>query len=218
MAPPPDTINQAYELMRAAFIETLTQNAADALIDGHVRASNLMGIGLNFRLIASRAVSATRDYRETLERFGGSDVTIIGNDGIARRVFKPWLDDAIKADKEQIGAIIDNAIREGKPLREVEQALDEVFAMREHNARLTAYQETKALFNKGTMQRFEEERVQKGIWHHSDPQENPRPEHQDREGKEYELSDPVWNELEFYFCHCWCEPVIVHGEPLGIEG
>ena len=208
MAPPPDTLDRAYEVMKRSYIETLTQQAAESFIAGEVRASNIMGIALNFHLINSRAVSATLDYRQTLERFGGSDVTEIGPDGIARRVFKPWLDDAVRADKEQIGAIIDGAIREGTPLKQVEQALDEVFAMREHNAALTAYQETKALFNKGTMQRFAHENVQRGIWHHMDPQLNPREEHQELGGKVFDLSDPVWNELDLPNCHCYCEPVI----------
>ena len=206
MTPPPDTIDRAYELMKAAFIDTLTSNAADAFIAGEVRASALFRIPLNFNLINSRAVSATLDYRQTLERFGGSDVTVIEN-GIAKRVFKPWLTDAVQTDKEQIGAIINGAIREGTPLRQVEQALDEVFAMREHNAALTAYQETRALYNKGTMQRFAHENVQQGVFHHMDPQEHPREEHQALDGKVFDLDDPVWNLLDEPYCHCWCEPV-----------
>lgn len=209
MVPPPDTIDRAFELMKAGYIDTLTNNAADAFVAGEVRASRQLGIGLNFSLINSRAVSLTRAYRETLERFGGSDVTIVDEAGRISRQFKPWLNDAVKADKEQIGAIIDDAIRTGKPLRQVEEALDEVFAMREHNAALTAYQETKALYNKGTMQRFAHENVQRGIWHHMDPQQDPREEHQALDGKVFDLSDPVWDLLNEPNCHCWCEPVIV---------
>jgi uncharacterized protein with gpF-like domain len=81
--------------------------------------------------------------------------------------------------------------------------------MREHNAALTAYQETKALYNKGTMQRFAHENVQRGIWRHSDPQQNPREEHQARDGKVYDLTDLIWDELNLPNCKCRCEPVIV---------
>lgn len=206
MVPPPDTIDRAYEIMKAAYIETLTANAADALIAGEVRASNLLGIGLNFNLINSRAVSATRDYRETLERFGGGDVTVIGSDGIARRQFVPWLDDMVQADKERVGQIIQGAMRTGKL---PEKELAAVFTNREHNAALTAYQETKALYNKGTFDRFAHEQVRQGIWHHMDPQANPREDHQALDGKVFDLDDPVWNLLNEYNCHCWCEPVII---------
>ena len=209
MTSPPDTIDKAFELMTAAYIETLVENAADAFIAGEVRASNIMRVGLNFNLINSRAVSSTLDYRQTLERFGGSDVTEIGADGVARRVFKPWLKDAATADKETIGAIIEDGIRTGKPLKQIEQALDEVFSMREHNAKLTAYQETKALYNKGTMQRFAHENVQRGIWRSPGPHENPREDHESWDGNVYDLSDPIWNELDLFNCHHYCEPVII---------
>jgi SPP1 gp7 family putative phage head morphogenesis protein len=142
-----------------------------------------------------------------LERFGGSDVTVVDHAGRISRVFKPWLNDAIQSDREEIGKIIDSAIKEGTPLKQVEQALDEVFAMREHNAKLTAYQETKALYNQGTMDRFEEEGVQRGIWHHMDPQQNPREEHQELDGQIFDLDDPVWDLMNEPNCRCWCEPV-----------
>lgn len=213
MVPPPDTIDMAYETMKAAFVETLTSNAADAFVAGEVRAVRQMAtikpaIQLNFALINSRAVEATKNYRETLVRLGGSEVTEIVH-GRPVRVFKPWLKDAIESDKEEIGKIVRDAIETGKPLRQVEEALDEVFAMREHNAKLTAYQETKALFNKGTMDRFADEQVTRGIWHHMDPQQDPREEHQELDGKTFDLDDPVWDLMNEYNCHCWCEPVIV---------
>lgn len=207
MAPPPDTIDRAYEIMAASYIEVLTSNAAEAFVDGEVRATRLLRIPLNFHLINSRAVSATRDYRETLERFGGSDVTIVDEAGRVTRQFKPWLNDAIRSDKEEIGKIIESAVREGTPLKQVEQALDEVFAMREHNAQLTAYQETKSLFQKGTMDRFSHEGVQRATFIHMDPQEQPRPEHQALDGKVFDLDDDVWLLLNEPFCHCYAEPV-----------
>jgi SPP1 gp7 family putative phage head morphogenesis protein len=207
MTPPPDTIDRAYELMKASFIDSLTSQAAEAFIAGEVTATKRMGMALNFNLINSRAVSATLDYRQTLERFGGTDITVIEN-GVAKRVFKPWLDDAVTADKEQIGKIISDGIREGQSLKQIEKALDGVFSMQEHNAKLTAYQETKALYNKGTMQRFAHENVERGIWHHMDPQPNPREDHQELDGKVFALSDPVWNLMDEPNCHCYCEPVI----------
>lgn len=208
MVPPPETIDSALEIMKAAFTDTLTANAADALIAGDVRASNLLRLDLNFALVSSRAVEATQSYRAMLERYGGSDVTEVGPDGIARRVFKPWLDDAIKSDREEISRIVADAVESGKPLKQVEQALDEVFAMREHNAKLTAYQETKQLFNKGTMDRFNSEGIQRGTWRHMDPQPNPREEHQALDGRVFDIDDPVWNEMDLPNCHCYMEPVI----------
>lgn len=208
MAPPPDSIDKAYQIMKASYIDTLTNNAADALIAGEVRASNLLRIPLNFNLINSRAVSATLDYRQTLERFGGSDVTEIGEDGVARRVFKPWLNDMIQSDKERVGQIIQDAVKQGTL---PEKALEEVFANQEHNAALTAYTETKTLYNKGTFNRFHSEGVQRGIWHHMMPQDQPREEHMDLDGKIFDLDDEIWNELSLPYCHCWCEPVLVGG-------
>jgi SPP1 gp7 family putative phage head morphogenesis protein len=139
-------------------------------------------------------------------RFGGSEVTEIVN-GRPVRVFKPWLKDAIESDKEEIGKIVRDAIETGKPLKQVEGALDEVFAMREHNTRTTAFTETKALYNKGTFSRYKDEQILRGRWRHMDPQINPREEHQDRDGQIYDLTDPVWSEQDLPFCHCWCEPI-----------
>jgi len=206
MAPPPDTIDKAFDAMKSAYTDTLTSNATDALIDGDVRAINQLRIPLNFSLVSSRAVEATKNYRETLVRLGGSEVTEIVH-GRPVRVFKPWLKEAIESDREEIGKIVRDAIETGKPLKQVEEALDEVFAMREHNAKLTAYQETKALYNKGTMDRFADEGIARGIWHHQDPQIDPREEHQELDGQTFDLDDPVWDLLNEYNCHCWCEPV-----------
>lgn len=207
MTSPPDTIDRAFELMKAGYIGALVSNAADAFVAGEVRASRQLGLDLNFHLVNSRAVEATKSYRETLVRFGGSEVTEIVH-GRATRVFKPWLKDAAEADKEEIGKIIRDAIETGKPLRQVEDALDEVFAMREHNAKLTAYQETKQLYNKGTMDRYVDEGIQRGIFHHMDPQEHPREEHQAMDGQTVDINDPsIQAELDKPFCHCWIEPI-----------
>ena len=40
-----------------------------------------------------------------------------------------------------------------------------------------------------------------------DPQDNPREEHQARDGEVYSLDDPIWNDLEDFNCHCWMEPI-----------
>jgi len=207
MAPPPDTIDKAFELMGAAYVTALTSNATDALIDGDVRAINQLRIPLNFSLINSRAVEATKNYRETLVRFGGSEVTEIVH-GRPARVFKPWLKDAIESDKEEIGKIVRDAIETGKPLKQVEEALDGVFAMREHNAKLTAYQETKALYNKGTMDRFADEDIHRAEWVHLDPQDDPREEHQELNGSVFDLDDPIWDLLNEPNCHCYARPII----------
>ena len=208
MAPPPDSIDKAYQIMKASYIDTLTNNAADALIAGEVRASNLLRIPLNFNLINSRAVSATLDYRQTLERFGGSDVTEIGEDGVARRVFKPWLNDMIQSDKDRVGQIVQDAVKQGTL---PEKALEEVFANQEHNATLTAYQETKALYNKGTFDRFSHESVQQATWKHMDPQPDPREEHQALDGQVFDLDDPIWALLDEPNCHCQAIPVLNFG-------
>jgi len=207
MVPPPssDTIDRAYEVMKAAYVDALTSNAADAFVAGEVRASSLLRMPLNMALINSRAVSATLDYRQTLERFGGSDVTVIGEDGVARRVFKPWLNDMIQSDKERVGQIIQDAMKAGTL---PEKALEEVFTEREHNAALTAYQETKQLYNKGTLGRYAHEHVQQAEWVHMDPQPDPREEHQALNGQVFDLDDPVWAELDLPNCHCSARPVL----------
>lgn len=208
MTPPPDSIGKAYENLKRSYIDALTNNAAEALIAGEVRASNLLRIPLNFNLINSRAVTATRAYREDMIRFGGSEVTKIVN-GVPTRQFEPWLQDMVARDQERVSEIIQNAISRGSSIRDTEKALQEVFTQGEHNARLTAYQETKALYNRGTMDRYAHENVQQGIWHHMDPQDNPREEHQELNGKVFDLDDPIWYEQELYNCKCWCEPVLI---------
>jgi SPP1 gp7 family putative phage head morphogenesis protein len=202
MTPPPDTVDKAYQILKASYIDTLTNNAADALIAGEIRASNLLRIPLNFNLINSRAVSATLDYRQTLERFGGS--TIQGK-------FVPWLNDSIQSKREAVGEIVQEAMKTGQL---PEKALDAIFTQQEHDAALVAYQETKRLYVKGSMDRYAHEHVQQAEWVHLDPQEDPRPEHQELNGQVFDLDDPIWQELEAYNCHCYARPILpLGGEP-----
>ncbi|MFA5380133.1 MAG: phage minor head protein [Dehalococcoidia bacterium] len=205
---PPDTIPGAFDVLKASFIDTLAANAADAFVAGEVRAVKQLGIGLNLSLINSRAVEATKQYRETLVRFGGSDVVEVIN-GRPTVVFKPWLKDAVESDLNEIGKIINNGVMNGTPLKQVEQALDEVFAMRKKNAALTAFQETKALYQKGTMDRFRDEGIGRAEFVHMDPQTAPREEHQALDGQVFDLDDPVWNLLNEPNCHCYARPIIV---------
>lgn len=199
MAPPPDTIDQAYEIMRLAMIDALVDNAINANIAGQVKAGLLMRMPLDFNLVSSRAVAATQPYKLALIERGGSDI---------QGKFVPWLTDMIAADREQVSELVSNAVRQGTPLKELSKQLDTVFTAQQHDATLTAYQETKRLYTAGTFDRFKEERIQRGIWHHMDPQPDPREEHQARDGQVFDMDDPVWGELEDYNCHCWCEPVI----------
>jgi hypothetical protein len=163
---------------------------------------------LKFNLVSSHAVVAGKVWREKIIKSGGSDVTEKGPDGVARRVFNPWLANATPAEREQIADIITSSIETGKPLKVVARELKKISAMHGLDADLVAYQETRFLFNKGTFDRFAQEDLKSGIWHHMDPQENPRIEHQELNGKEFPLGNPIWNELYLEECKCWCEPVI----------
>ena len=167
-------ISKSLKKMKEAFVDALSGNAVEALIAGDVKAHQQLGMSINFNLISSKAVQATKEYRETLERFGGSDVTEIGTDGIARRVFKPWLKDSIESDRVEFGKLIEDSIKDGRPLKEVEAEIDRIFANREINAKLTAFQETKQNFNTGTFDRYDEEGITQAEWLHEDAQPNPR--------------------------------------------
>jgi hypothetical protein len=90
MPPNPKTIDDAFDVMKAAYIGTLVNNAVDALVDGEVRASTQLRMPINFQLISSRAVEATKGYRQQLERFGGSEITVVDEAGRITREFKPW--------------------------------------------------------------------------------------------------------------------------------
>jgi SPP1 gp7 family putative phage head morphogenesis protein len=111
-------------------------------------------------------------------------------------------------EKEAVGKIIQDAIKKGSSIDTIEAQLNPLFDTIGNNSRLTAYQETKALYNKGTMDRYESENIQQGIWHHSSPQNDPRPEHEELDGQTFDLDDPVWYELALPNCRCWCEPVL----------
>lgn len=197
--PPPETIDAAFTAMKLAFVETLVDNAIDANIAGQVKAGLLMKMPLNFELVSSRAVAAVGPYKRALIEGGGSDI---------QGKFVPWLDDMVRAERERVAAIVENGIREGTALKDISKKLDGVFTEAQHNAQLTAFQESKRLYTKGTFERFKEEHIQQGIWRHLDPQENPREEHQARDGQVFDMDDPIWGELEDYNCHCWCEPVL----------
>lgn len=200
-------IDAAFAALTAAYIDTLTSNAADALIAGDVAAMHTLKLPINFNLVSSHAVAATKDYRDTMIRYGGSIVTKVKDDGTTVREFEPWLKTSIDADKEQVANIISDAVKNGTPLPQVQKSLDQVFTNRENSSKLTAYQETKSLYTQGTMDRYADHGIERGIWHHMDPQPDPRIEHQEREGIVYDLTDPILNDLFDFNCHCWIEPI-----------
>jgi len=162
---------------------------------------------LRFNLVNSHAVALGKIYKESLIKRGGSDITEVGEDEIARRVFNPWLAGVAPSDRERIANVITSAIETGKPLKAVSKELKTIPAMSKHDTDLIAQRETKAIFHKATMDRFNDEGIQQGIWHHMSPQENPRPDHEERNGQTFDIDDPIWNEMMLPGCKCWCEPV-----------
>jgi SPP1 gp7 family putative phage head morphogenesis protein len=208
MPPNPKTIDDAFDVMKAAYIGTLVNNAVDALVDGEVRAATQLRMPINFQLISSRAVEATKGYRQQLERFGGSEITVVDEAGRITREFKPWLKTAIESEKEAVGKIIQDAIKKGSSIDTIEAQLNPLFDTIGNNSRTVAYNETKKLYNEGTFNRFADENIQRGIFRHMDPQDDPREDHQALDGMEFDLDDPVWALLDEIFCHCWCEPVL----------
>ena len=160
-----------------------------------------------FHLVSSEAVAAGKIWAEKLVISGGSDVTKVGEDGIARRVFNPWLANATIADRECIADIITSSIKTGEPPKSVAKKLKKIPALHSQNSSLIAYQETKFLFTEGTMRRFRDEGLQEGIWHTIDFREK---EHLEMDGKKFALDDSIWNRLYEGECKCWCEPVTGH--------
>jgi len=203
VVPPPETLERiiatAAETLKQDSISALTRNAVVASVEGQEHGAATLGISLNFNLVNSYAVQKAVEYRDLLVRKGGS---MIGGE------FKPWLKDAIAADRKAITDIVTDAIKNGTPRRDVRKQLETVFTAQEHNSGLVAYQETRRLLTDGSFDRWEGEGIQEGTWIHLDPQINPRPEHQARHGRRYALTDPIWNDLDDYNCHCSCEPVI----------
>ncbi len=205
MAPPPPAeamdfvINQAAEALMKDSIKALTRTSVVASVEGQEHAATTLGVHLNYNLINSYAVQRAVEYRDLLITKGGS---MIGGE------VKPWLKDAIEADRKAVTEIITRGIQKGRPPRELRKDLDAVFSAGEHNADLVAYQETRRLLTDGSFDRWEMEGIQEGTWRHLAGQRDPRPEHEARDGKRYPLNDPVWNDLDKYNCHCSCEPVI----------
>jgi SPP1 gp7 family putative phage head morphogenesis protein len=203
---PPNDIDKAFDTMKQSMIDALTSNAAEALIAGDVKALTLLKMPLNFSLISSRAVEATKQYRIELERYGGSDVVNIVN-GVPKREFVPWLDDMIQTQKEDVGKIIADAIKAGTNRRDITKQLDAVFVNQEHNSALVAFQETKKLYRAGSDARYEEMNIQRFTWAHLAGQSAPRPEHEALDGQEFEGDDPIWLlQLE---CNCHCDKIPV---------
>jgi hypothetical protein len=179
---------------------------------------------LSFNLVNSRAVALGKIYRERLIEMGGSDITEIGADGVARRNFKQWLADASHSDRERIAEIITSSIQTGIPDRQVAKELEKIPAMQKNAAILkknfegmtsskilreyctgVIRQERRYILNQGTMNRFKEEGIKQGIWNTLDPMER---RHILFNGKKIDLDDPIWNELYLDGCKCWCGPVI----------
>jgi SPP1 gp7 family putative phage head morphogenesis protein len=203
MTPPPEALERiivaAADTLKEDTIKTLTRASVVASSEGQEYAASSLGVSLNFNLINSYAMKKAVEYRDLLIRKGGS---MIGGE------FKPWLKDAIQADREAVTDIITNGMKGGKPLRELRKELDTVFTAGEHNSSLVAYQETKRLLSDGTDDRWKSEGIEEAEWIHLDPQADPRPEHQALNGRVFALDDPIWNEQDAYNCHCQKRPII----------
>jgi len=203
---PPEAIERiitaAADTLRKDTVEALTRGSVISSVEGQEHAASTLGIRLNFNLVNSYAVEKARDYRDLLRRAGGSMIN---------GEFKPWLTDAIEADRKAVSDIVTKAVSKegGSTLKDIRKGLDEVFTQGEHNSALVAYQETRRLLNDGTNQRWKDEGIEKGIFHHLDPQLDPRPEHQAMDGREVDINDPdIQAMLNDYNCHCWIEPII----------
>jgi SPP1 gp7 family putative phage head morphogenesis protein len=195
-------ISAAAEELMGDTIKALTRGAVTSSIEGQGHAAASLGIELNFNLVNSYAVKKATDYRNLLVKKGGS---------LINGEFKPWLKDMIKADRTAVSDIITKALSKegGSTPRDIRKELETVFTKQEHNSALVAYQETRRLLNEGTNQRWTDEGIEEGIFHHLDPQLNPRPEHQAMEGRIVRINDPVIQAmLNDYNCHCWIEPLI----------
>lgn len=160
---------------------------------------------LNFNLINSHSVALGKIYKETLIKRGGSDITEIGEDGTACRVFNPWLADASLADRERIADIIISSIKTGNHPKSVGKELKMIPVMSGLDTNRIAEREIKYLLVAGTMDRFASENIQQGTWHTLDIGEK---NHIGLNGKVFDLDDPVWNMLYQDECKCYCEPVL----------
>jgi hypothetical protein len=203
---PPEAIERiiaaAADTLRKDTVEALTRGSVIASVEGQEHAASTLGIQLNFNLVNSYAVEKARDYRDLLRRAGGSMIN---------GEFKPWLTDAIEADRKAVSDIVTKAISKegGSTLRDIRKGLDEIFTQGEHNSALVAYQETRRLLNDGTFDRWKDEGITRGIYHHLPGQLDPRPEHEAMDGREVDIDDPeIRAMLDDYNCHCSVEPLI----------
>nr|WP_321349781.1 minor capsid protein [uncultured Methanoregula sp.] len=203
MVPPPEALVEflakTTDTLRSDTIKALTRGSVISSVEGQEYAASSLGIQLNFNLVNSYAVEKSKDYRDFLTRAGGSMIN---------GEFKPWLRDTIEADRRAVTDIIMKGIQQGRPPRDLRKDLDAIFTQGEHNSSLVAYQETRRLLTDGTNQRWKDEGIEEGIYHHLDPQLNPRPEHQAMDGRRVRIDDPeIQAMLNDYNCHCWIEPV-----------
>jgi SPP1 gp7 family putative phage head morphogenesis protein len=210
VVPPPEALDHiisfAAETLKTDTIKALTEGAVMSSIEGQEYAASGVGATFNFNLVNSYAIRKAREYRDLLVNKGGAMIN---------GEFKPWLDDMIAADRQAVTDIVTKGIEAGKPLRDLRKDLDQVFVQGEHNSALVAYQETRRLLNDGTKQRWSDEGIRQAIFHHLDPQLDPRPEHQAMNGRVVEIDDPdIQAMLNDYNCHCWLEPIIA-GTPGG---
>lgn len=204
-----DAVKKEMGWLEAELTDILSGGAVSMSISGGAEAYFLMGIPTKkgMQYLKPYAIAKAAAYRTLLEQ-GGS---------LINGEFKPWLSTHYSESVTTLNDIVSNAKLEGKTLNEIEKLLINEFDYEERYARLAAYQETKRLYTEAEFDRYKQEGVGMGIWHHMDPQDNPREEHQARDGEMFALDDPVWNELDDFNCHCWCEPVVDYSES-GIKG
>ncbi|OPX59481.1 MAG: hypothetical protein A4E30_01256 [Methanomassiliicoccales archaeon PtaB.Bin215] len=161
-------ISAAYDAFQPGLINILVQSAAASYAAGALHAGRTIVGGLDFRMVSDATTRYAIGYRGLLEEKGAS---VISGEEV------PWLKDRMARERTEIGRIIDEGIKAGKPLgvREyknggypkgsVASELSDYFNARRSQASTVARTEVARIQNQATLAAFRDHGVEKVTVH-----------------------------------------------------
>ncbi len=150
------------------------------------------------------AAAAGREYRARLVRDGGSIVVKRAKAGTICRRFLPWLAESGAEVRARVADLIYSAFLSGRSLKDTAHELRTIRGECESTAYRIIRREIRGLQHIRDFARFRKDGIRQGTWR-LDLEEG---SHTGRNGKIFDLDDPIWTELDLEGCICWCEPVV----------
>jgi SPP1 gp7 family putative phage head morphogenesis protein len=193
MAISPGRMKSIFDHLDQRQRKILINSATQAHIAGDANAIRLAKLLFSKEMVQQEALEYMKGYRQLLVEKGGTMVVNINEKTkLPERVFKPWLSESSKEQREKVSDIIRKGIEDGKPTgaREfkvggypdgsIAKDLQDYFTERKSHAAMVARTETARIQSEASLTRYKKAGVR--VEYRTARDSNVRPEHLALEG------------------------------------